>query len=588
MRSAWVRRSVGMVGLLVLVGCGGGDAPPPAAAPKPAGDEPAKTEKSAPSAKGTSKSTNKDDGVAVAKQETAKAKAKPKPVAKPGSVTFTGDDRLVKAAEKSAAASALYKGLVAVRKPTLAQRPPLRIELALEETISAKHIEDLKAKGIDTDAMQDAETIRNTARERGTAVIALKISAAEGTGDEAQNVLEESWESSTPVAGADAEARTDKELDAAFKNATEKAYFESMALALDSLALTLIAREGAMAKGLWNEVKARSSDPNEAFRKKATEVFATVAKAVREQAVELVKHPDPKLRLTGLRDLLLESPPTEDVTGMLVELLKDADYSVRSTAAFAVVVRKPDAEGVMNVLGEALADNKNKITAMEARDALIKIGRPAVPALLVALGAGAKHAQAALADVAAKDPQVITELCEALGSDDAALRMKVLLVLNQLGPAAAPAVPTLIPILESSTDPVMRGKVASVLGHLGVAAEPALPALEQAITDGIREARGAKQAILTELRKAGKNPPSQPVPNAKTGTKDTSGKTVVAPPPPPKIVKRKTVIMKDGKEVVIESFMKVGEEYRVKTPDGGTATYLVVDVKEIKVEEVKE
>jgi hypothetical protein len=133
----------------------------------------------------------------------------------------------------------------------------------------------------------------------------------------------------------------------------------------------------------------------------------------------------------------------------------------------------------------------------------------------------------------------------------------------------------------------MRRKVASVLGHLGVAAEPALPALEQAITDGIREARGAKQAILTELRKAGKNPPSQPVPNAKTGTKDTSGKTVVAPPPP-KIVKRKTMIMKDGKEVVVESYMKMGGEYRVKTPDGGTATYLAVDVKEVKVEDVKE
>ena len=98
----------------------------------------------------------------------------------------------------------------------------------------------------------------------------------------------------------------------------------------------------------------------------------------------------------------------------------------------------------------------------------------------------------------------ITELCKELGSDDAELRREAFLTLNRLGPAAAPAVPMLISILESSTDMPMRGVAATILGHIGVAAQPALPALERAIAVAIREARNAKQNILRELRKAGR------------------------------------------------------------------------------------
>jgi transposase len=98
----------------------------------------------------------------------------------------------------------------------------------------------------------------------------------------------------------------------------------------------------------------------------------------------------------------------------------------------------------------------------------------------------------------------ITELCKELGSDDTEIRREAFLALNQLGPAAAPAVPALISILESSTDPARRAVAATILGHIGVAAEPALPALEQAIADAIRAARNAKRMILMELRKTGK------------------------------------------------------------------------------------
>jgi HEAT repeat protein len=482
-------------------------------------------------------------------------------------------------AEKNCTSSVLYKGVMNVRRPAAAQRPPLVIELGLKESMPGKLVEELKAKGVDP----AGQSARDAAKESGTAAMTVTLKAVEGVGDDAKDLLDEKWEAEVPVGGASAEARTDTELDAAYKKAGEKACGETLNMAIDSLALSLIAREGALAQGLMPLVKARCSDPNEVLSKKAQETYAQMVQGVHARALESVKSAEKDARLNGLKDLLNENPPGDDVLEVVVGLLQDPEYNVRSVAALALVTRKLDTEGLAKVLCEVLNDRSASMWG-GARDGLLKIGTSCAPLLLEALAGNNRNAYMILETFAAKDTQVVGELGKLLTGDNEDLKKKSLAILLKVGPAAAPTVPALIEIL-SGADPALRGSAATVLGRVGADAESALPAIEKAIQDGVREARSARSSILDAMRKAGKTPP---VAETKPVTKDASGKTVVLPPPPTKMVKRKTLVFNDGKEVVVESFMKIGEEYRVKTPDGESATYSSADIKEVKVEEVKE
>jgi hypothetical protein len=59
-------------------------------------------------------------------------------------------------------------------------------------------------------------------------------------------------------------------------------------------------------------------------------------------------------------------------------------------------------------------------------------------------------------------------------------------------------------------------------------------------------------------------------------------------PPPPKIVKRKVMVLKDGTEIIVSSFIKMGTTYMVKMLDGKSKNVPVADVKEVKVVEMEE
>jgi len=73
-----------------------------------------------------------------------------------------------------------------------------------------------------------------------------------------------------------------------------------------------------------------------------------------------------------------------------------------------------------------------------------------------------------------------------LKSDNAETRSNACVELAKAGPEAAPAVPSLIPLLKDS-DPLVRRLAAYALGQVGEKAKEAIPALREALNDRERD-----------------------------------------------------------------------------------------------------
>ena len=134
---------------------------------------------------------------------------------------------------------------------------------------------------------------------------------------------------------------------------------------------------------------------------------------------------------------------------------------------------------LVEVLVGALAD-KDGVERLRAREQLVDIGEPAVPALIEALGSPSKYVrwEAAKALGMIRDPRAATALADALEDHESAVRWLAAKALIALGREGLPAV---LRGVERCADNVwMREGVSHVLHTLvrdGVAPE-ALPVLE--------------------------------------------------------------------------------------------------------------
>jgi HEAT repeat protein len=97
--------------------------------------------------------------------------------------------------------------------------------------------------------------------------------------------------------------------------------------------------------------------------------------------------------------------------------------------------------------------DRNPRIRMDAADALVNLGTPAIPALI-----------------------------EALQQSDAELRWRAASVLSDLGPEAASALPVLVQTLQDS-DPQVRLYATIALGNMGKSAQDAVPQLVAALQD---------------------------------------------------------------------------------------------------------
>jgi HEAT repeat protein len=228
----------------------------------------------------------------------------------------------------------------------------------------------------------------------------------------------------------------------------------------------------------------------------------------------------------------------------------DTALFVRNTAAVALgglgekakeaiptlvdAVKRADAEELRRTLEPGKAKGRRHIFESGAMQALRRIGKPAVPALVpllkdkapavrwqaaVILGGIGPDAKEALPDLQAAleserdafavvaaaalaqvqiggDPKKpVAKVIELLGSDEPAIRESAAQVLEAFGRQAAPAVEKLIALLDDK-DEMVRTQALETLRAIGPAARKAVPALAKRLSDMDAEVRaGAVRAL---------------------------------------------------------------------------------------------
>jgi HEAT repeat protein len=138
----------------------------------------------------------------------------------------------------------------------------------------------------------------------------------------------------------------------------------------------------------------------------------------------------------------------------------------------------------------------------QANLALIRIGEPAVPALVELLGSEDERLRAraasALWGMGSKGKGAVPALALALGDANFEVRVASAMALESMGPDTTEAMPALIRALTDREGRV-RQWAAKALGKIGPAAKEALPALVEAskydpirpaVEEAIREIRG--------------------------------------------------------------------------------------------------
>ncbi|AFY53110.1 PBS lyase HEAT-like repeat protein,HEAT repeat protein [Rivularia sp. PCC 7116] len=156
---------------------------------------------------------------------------------------------------------------------------------------------------------------------------------------------------------------------------------------------------------------------------------------------------------------------------------------------------------------EKLANKNTRV--IDAADALVNIGSPAVSALIEALKNEDSNlrwrAASVLSDLGAEAAPAVPALTEALQDDDAQVRLYATIALGNIGEAAKPAVPALMAALQDK-EQYVRIYAPSALRKIGVEAKVAVPALVGALQDknaGVRlNAAYALGSIGTEASEA--------------------------------------------------------------------------------------
>jgi HEAT repeat protein len=135
--------------------------------------------------------------------------------------------------------------------------------------------------------------------------------------------------------------------------------------------------------------------------------------------LELTQSPEADSRWWALR-VLAQSPHSR--TGWLIPFLDDSAPEVRQCAALGLALSATQDEAAIQPLVRALNDNDAMVCNLAA-NALIKIGKPAVPSLIEAVVNKSQsvriHALRALAEI--RDHRAIPVLMQVLEEDSALL-----------------------------------------------------------------------------------------------------------------------------------------------------------------------
>ncbi|MEZ2228183.1 MAG: HEAT repeat domain-containing protein [Microcoleus sp.] len=192
----------------------------------------------------------------------------------------------------------------------------------------------------------------------------------------------------------------------------------------------------------------------------------------------------------------------------LIEKLKTNDKKeLDATIKKLVKIGEP----AIPALIEALQD-QNLLVRRSAAQVLKQIAGPAIPALAKALknsDADVRSGGAsALGIIGAEAKTVAPQLVPLLKDSDAKVRKSAASALDNIGVEAKTAVPQLIPLLQDS-DPKVRRSAAYVLGNIGVEAKTAVPQLIPLLKDSDPKVRSSAADALGNIGAEAKTAVSQ-------------------------------------------------------------------------------
>jgi len=205
------------------------------------------------------------------------------------------------------------------------------------------------------------------------------------------------------------------------------------------------------------------------------------AQAAVPQLIEALGRDDDEIRWHASRTLGAIGPLAKNATPQLIPLLKSGDTRVRAYSAFALGRIGKAAMPAVDALIETSFD-PDPLVRKASVQALRSIDPPqekTLPLVLDVLKKGDMSIiMPALATLAEEGKAEIPRLREAMKNP--AARYWVALVLAEIGPDAAPAVPDLKPLLEDE-DAELRLQALVALGEIGAASKPVVPDIVEAL-----------------------------------------------------------------------------------------------------------
>jgi HEAT repeat protein len=205
----------------------------------------------------------------------------------------------------------------------------------------------------------------------------------------------------------------------------------------------------------------------------------------------------------------------------LLKAFDDQDRRVRRAAIELLSTRGIGGEAAIQALIPRLADHWKPVR-QAAREALVKIGEPAVKPLIEAFakdspykdlsypagrkgkkGAKPTSIRAAVKEALGDLGQIaVPALIEAISHEDDLVRRNAVGALGRMGPTAAAAAPALLLALEKDDDPVVRMNALGDLGRIDPLNPKLEPAAQKALESGDEALKKTATRVLDNIRKA--------------------------------------------------------------------------------------
>ncbi|MHC4399851.1 MAG: HEAT repeat domain-containing protein [Planctomycetota bacterium] len=228
----------------------------------------------------------------------------------------------------------------------------------------------------------------------------------------------------------------------------------------------------------------------------SAEALGRIGPAATTQLIIALGHPEAEVRCLAAKALVRIGPDAKLANAALIRCLEDDDPAVRVRAAFALWTIDGQLDRAMPVLIDGLKGE----AGWAAADLIARLGpaaKDAVPALVEIARAGDSRAIHALVRIGPEAEETVPAILQALVMY-AAVGGVPGETYDALWRIGKPALPALVQTLQHPKERV-RQVAAEILGNMRSQADAAIPALIEALTDESNVVREAAREALEDI-----------------------------------------------------------------------------------------